>query len=97
MTRTPSDKPSAVSLLDSLAASRAIAASDAMPSDVADIIEREDGVFIRAPRRPELDLSLEAVSGTTDLWRVVNTSPTSHFSAPCRAAMPKTWERIRTR
>lgn len=65
-------KPRSVSLLDDLVASVSVAATAEMPDDLADMLNPEKGVFIRATSRPVLDLAVEPVPGASGLWRVVN-------------------------
>lgn len=65
-------QPRPVSVLEALATTAPVVATQEMPADLAAMVDPEKGAFIRAEDKPVLDLAVEPVPGSSDIWRVVN-------------------------
>jgi hypothetical protein len=60
--------------LDDLANAAPLRATEAMPTDIAELLKPDSGLYVRSKTDPKIDFRVERVSGSDDMWRVLGTA-----------------------
>lgn len=59
--------------LDDLAKAASLRATEAMPTEIAQLLKPDSGLYVRSKTNPKIDFGAERVPGSDDMWRVSGT------------------------
>src|SRR5262245_46586451 len=58
--------------LEDLANAAPLRATEAMPTEIAELLKPDSGLYIRSETKPTVDVGVERVPGSDDIWRVID-------------------------